>query len=411
MEKLLPDQLKALWQAVDQKQLTVDAFMSEQDRLLAAYRQTWEQALLLGRYKGLSESLLAELGSYMGCADMAEIQGQCVHAVATLKAEWHGKVNPSDRQSIEQFYDASQATIYDLMWWHTLCDDASPLAYVTALHFTRQQGCRSYLDFGTGVGSGGILFARHGLEVTLADISSTLLGFSQWRLDRRRLPAAYVDLKMSGCGAIRCSKNRKVCKRACGRGPMTERALIGQKAREFCDMLWQQGDFWNFGSSEYERVRCARLLTILAGRRYTRALEIGCGAGYFTRLLAGIADQIVAFDIAPAAIARARTLGTDLRQVEFRVANAMDYEWRADGPWDLVVCSDTIGRLLLANTMDEVEDKLLLPYGIRTYRDLFLHVGYRLEAEEIFRGTKNGVDFEILISLFVKAPAAAGGDG
>jgi hypothetical protein len=110
----------------------------------------------------------------------------------------------------------------------------------------------------------------------------------------------------------------------------------------------------------------------------------------------------------------------------------MDYEWRNDGPWDLVVCSDTIcylgwlytffdvawfaaeifaatrsgGRLLLANTMDEVEDKLLLPYLIHTYRDLFLNVGYKLETEEIFRGTKNGVDFEILISLFVKAPTA-----
>ena len=54
--------------------------------------------------------------------------------------------------------------------------------------------------------------------------------------------------------------------------------------------------------------------------------------------------------------------------------------------------------------MDEVGDKLLLPSLIRTYRDLFLHVGYRLEAEEIFRGTKNGVDFEILLSLFTKAP-------
>ncbi len=218
---------------------------------------------------------------------------------------------------------------------------------------------------------------------------------------------------------------------------MTERARIGQQAREFCDDLWQRGDFWDFEGSEYERARCARLLTILDRRRYARALEIGCGAGYFTRLLAGIADQIVAFDIAPAAIARARTLGADLRHVEFRVANAMDYEWRADGPWDLVVCSDTIcylgwlyaffdvawfaaelfaatrngGRLLLANTMDEVEDKLLLPYLIRTYRDLFLNVGFRLETEEIFRGTKNGVEFEILISLFVKAPAAAGGDG
>ena len=128
MEKLLPDQLKTLWQAVDQQQLTVEAFTSEQERLLAAYRQTWEQALLLEGYKGLSEGLLAELGSYMGCEDMAEIQRQCVHAVATLKTAWQAQVDPDDRQSIEQFYDASQATIYELMWWHTLCDDASPLA-------------------------------------------------------------------------------------------------------------------------------------------------------------------------------------------------------------------------------------------------------------------------------------------
>ena len=196
MEQLLPDQLKALWQAVDQQRLTIEAFTSEQERLLAAYRQTWEQALLLEGYKGLSESLLAELGLYMRCADMAEIQRHCVHAVATLKGEWQAQVDPGDRQSIEQFYDTSQATIYELMWWHTLGDDASPLAYITAWHFARQHGCRSYLDFGAGVGSGGILFTRHGLEVTLADISSTLLGFSQWRLDRRRLPATYIDLKV-----------------------------------------------------------------------------------------------------------------------------------------------------------------------------------------------------------------------
>ena len=43
MEQLLPDQLKALWQAVDEQQLSVEAFTSEQERLLTAYRQTWEQ--------------------------------------------------------------------------------------------------------------------------------------------------------------------------------------------------------------------------------------------------------------------------------------------------------------------------------------------------------------------------------
>jgi len=197
MEQLLPDQLKALWHAVDQQQLSVEAFTSEQERLLATHRQTWERALLLDGYKDLSASLLAELGSYMQCVDMAEVQRQCVQAVATLKGEWQAQVKPGDRQSIEQFYDASQATIYELMWWHTLGDDASPLAYVTALHLAQQHGCQNYLDFGSGVGSGAILFARHGLTVTLADISSTLLGFSQWRLERRQLLAAYVDLKVS----------------------------------------------------------------------------------------------------------------------------------------------------------------------------------------------------------------------
>ena len=68
----------------------------------------------------------------------------------------------------------SQATMYELMWWHTLVDDNSPLAYVTALQFGPAARV-SYLpvDFGAGVGSGGILFARHGFAVTLADISST----------------------------------------------------------------------------------------------------------------------------------------------------------------------------------------------------------------------------------------------
>jgi SAM-dependent methyltransferase len=131
---------------------------------------------------------------------------------------------------------------------------------------------------------------------------------------------------------------------------MSERALISQKAREFCDNLWQRDDFWDFEISEYERARCARLLAFLYGHCYPHALEISCGAGSCTRILARIADQFVAFDIVPAAIARAHTLGADLKTVAFR----------------------------------------------------FLNAGYRLEAEEILRGTKNGVDFEILLSLFIR---------
>ena len=198
MERLLPDQLKDFWQAVERHEHTAEAYTNEYERLLAEYRQIWGRALILDGHHDLQESLLAELGRYTQCDDVTEVQRRCEHAVASLKREWEDKVQPADHRSIERFYDESQAMLYELMWWHTLSDDASPLAYVLALRFAQQHGCLSYLDFGAGVGSGGILFARHGLQVALADISSSLLRFSAWRLGSRKLSAQYIDLKLSG---------------------------------------------------------------------------------------------------------------------------------------------------------------------------------------------------------------------
>ena len=213
-----------------------------------------------------------------------------------------------------------------------------------------------------------------------------------------------------------------------GRRPTIERKLISQRAYAFFDELWKRGDPWNLESSEFEQGKYVRQLAMVDGRRYARALEIGCGAGWFTRHLARVADEVLALDVAPSAIARARASGLDPEVVDFRVTNIMDYDLRAEGPWDLVVMSETIyylgwlypffdiawlaselfastsgtGRLLMANTFGGVEDYLLRPWVIRTYRDLFLNVGYRLEAEEIFRGSKDGATLEALISLFTK---------
>ncbi len=195
MEKLLPDQLKELWQSVLQKQRTPEEYTSTQECLLADYRETWARALLLGGHQNLQASLLFELGQYVGCADTAEIQRRCLQAVANVKREWQEKVSVVDRPSVERFYDESQAMLYELMWWHSLSEDTSPLAYVLAWHFAQRQGCRHYLDFGAGVGSGATLFARHGVQVALADVSSSLLQFSQWRLNARELSAQAIDLK------------------------------------------------------------------------------------------------------------------------------------------------------------------------------------------------------------------------
>src|ERR671925_959167 len=98
---------------------------------------------------------------------------------------------------------------------------------------------------------------------------------------------------------------------------MTDRELVDQKIRTFMDNLWERGDPWDLESSAYERDRHARLLKMLEGRRYARVLEIGCGAGHLTRLLAPHADHLVGLDVSEAAIDRARTASTGKAGVEF----------------------------------------------------------------------------------------------
>jgi len=208
---------------------------------------------------------------------------------------------------------------------------------------------------------------------------------------------------------------------------MTDRERAAEKARDFFEDLWRQGDYWDFERSPFERERYARLVALLEGRHYPRVLELGCGAGQFTGLLCPLAGSVIALDISPTAIARARASRPE-PGVNFRVANMMDYDLRGEGPWDLIVMSETIyylgwlfpfvdvawlaaelfamtrarGRLLLVNTEGGVEDGLIRPWLIRAYHDLFWNVGYRLETEEVFRGSKEGVDIDVLISLFLK---------
>ncbi len=234
MEKLLPEHLKDFWHTVERNEHSREDYTREYDRAIAEYRQVWERALSLPAHDDLRESLLAELGNYTQCADSAEVRRRCEEAVPSLKRDWEKKVRSEDRRSVEKFYDESPAMLHELMWWHTLGDDLSPLAYVLALRFAQQHGCKSYLDFGAGVGAGGLLFARHGLQTTLADISSPLLRFSAWRLGLRNLPAQYLDLKSFTCQGVFRFYYGYGCFRTSGRPSGSGReALECSQARRF----------------------------------------------------------------------------------------------------------------------------------------------------------------------------------
>lgn len=214
---------------------------------------------------------------------------------------------------------------------------------------------------------------------------------------------------------------------------MTDRDKAGQRATSFFDELWAQGDFWALESSPFERAKYDRQEALLRDRRYGAALELGCGAGAFTRRLAPLADRIVGIDVSAAAIARAREAGSGAGPIEFRVANIMELQADIGGPWDLIVMSETIyylgwlysffdvgwlamrlleatrpgGRFLMGNTLGAAAGHLLLPPLIRTYRDLFVNAGFRLSREEVFCGSKDGVPLEALLSLFERPADAA----
>ena len=205
-----------------------------------------------------------------------------------------------------------------------------------------------------------------------------------------------------------------------------DRVRADRTAREFFENLWgERADPWDLETSELDQRRYARQLRLLDDRRYGRALELGCGAGSFTRHLCGLCDSIVALDISDSAISRATQASASTARIDFRVANIMEFDVESEGTWDLVVLAETAyylgwlyplfdvgwlahglhqatrpgGRLLLANTISS-DNGIMSSWLIRTYRDLFANAGYEIEVEETLRGTKETVDFEILLTLF-----------
>jgi SAM-dependent methyltransferase len=210
---------------------------------------------------------------------------------------------------------------------------------------------------------------------------------------------------------------------------MPQNQTIPKRYKTFFEELWRRGDPWGLDASAFEQAKYARQMQLLGAERYGRVLEIGCGAGAFTALLARQADHVTAIDISPTAISMAKRRFGASNRIEFREANIMDQQQvHGTGPWDLIVMSETIyylgwlypffdvswlaselfhstgqnGLFLMANTYGEFGDYLVCPWIIRTYRDLFLNVGYRLKHEENFRGSKNNVELDVLISLFRK---------
>lgn len=114
-------------------------------------------------------------------------------------------------------------------------------------------------------------------------------------------------------------------------------------------------DPWDFETSTYERGRYDRIVAALDRPRFARGYEPGCSIGSLTELLAPRCDELVAVDVAPTAVTRARRRCEGRSGVQIRWGSLLD---QPPVGLDLVVLSE-VGYYLAPDALAAAVDRLV----------------------------------------------------
>ena len=100
----------------------------------------------------------------------------------------------------------------------------------------------------------------------------------------------------------------------------------------------EQADPWDFATSVYEQARYETTLAALSGSRYVFGFEPGCSIGELTARLAPRCERLLAIDVSPTAVARARSRCNSYPHVRIECADVRDMSLQ--GRPDLIVLSE-----------------------------------------------------------------------
>jgi ubiquinone/menaquinone biosynthesis C-methylase UbiE len=117
-------------------------------------------------------------------------------------------------------------------------------------------------------------------------------------------------------------------------------------------------------NAHYHRHLLARL-----PERCRRILEIGCGTGEFSRLLARRADQVLALDLSPQMIRLARERSTLHPNIDFVAGDVMACEF-ADNQFDCIATLTTLHHLPAEILLRKIK-RALKPGGTFVCLDLY----------------------------------------
>lgn len=107
--------------------------------------------------------------------------------------------------------------------------------------------------------------------------------------------------------------------------------------------------------------------------RCEAALDIGCGTGVFTRLLAERADRVVGLDLSPEMIRLAQERSRAYPNIDFQVANALRWQCESDR-FDCVASIATLHHLPMAEMLARMK-RVLNVNGILLVLDLYKSEG------------------------------------
>lgn len=102
-------------------------------------------------------------------------------------------------------------------------------------------------------------------------------------------------------------------------------------------------------------------------------LEVGCGAGGFTRLLAPRARKVVALDLSPQMIRLAKSQSANYKNIEYTLADFMRLPLPA-GAYDCIVSIATLHHLPPGQALLKMKDALK-PTGVLIIHDLIADGG------------------------------------
>jgi 2-polyprenyl-3-methyl-5-hydroxy-6-metoxy-1,4-benzoquinol methylase len=142
----------------------------------------------------VDSATLADLASFFGMDGSACQSRLNEYRMGEMAEEWH-RVDPETPSEMRKFYEDTELYIWELAKWHA-SDAYNPYRdrISLAMRLFPPTTHPRVLDFGAGIATASLAFARAGYDLTIADVPGKTLAFAKHRFRRLGLGCSVIEV-------------------------------------------------------------------------------------------------------------------------------------------------------------------------------------------------------------------------